>query len=58
MDKLVARCRVCRQPYLVEADADGFISQRCPVCRSLATRPVLEERLREARREDGVTVGD
>ena len=43
---------------LVEADADGFISQRCPVCRSLATRRVLEERLREARREDGVTVRD
>ena len=53
-----ATCRVCGDPFTVEIDDAGFASARCSVCRSLATRRKLEERLREARRGDGVTVGD
>ena len=45
----IEACRVCNQVFPSKPDATGFCPQRCPVCRRLSRRRVLEQRLREAR---------
>ncbi len=47
----IRRCRVCSQPFAVEVTEDGFASERCTACVSLATDRRLRHAIDVSRRD-------